>query len=115
MKRNIIIIERRSVIVIGNNVWMRAWEIGERFNVATTAANATIRAILKTNVLNNFEVFRYVRLENSLSADVYSPKIIIPIASRINTYYTHVFHSCFLRKAYAKEYKETYMPACANS
>lgn len=109
MKRNIITIEGKSVIVTGNDVWMTAWEIGELFNVTTTAVNAAIRAILKTDVLNDFEVYRYVRLENGLNADVYSLEIIIPIAFRLNTYYTHVFRSWLLRKAYAKEQKDTYM------
>ena len=103
MKRNIITIEGKSVTVTGNDVWMTAWEIGELFNVTTTAVNAAIRAILKTDVLNDFEVCRYVRLENGLNADVYSLEIIIPIAFRLNTYYTHVFRSWLLRKAYAKE------------
>ena len=40
---------------------------------------------------------------------VYSLEIIIPIAFRLNTYYTHVFRSWLLRKAYAKEQKDTYM------
>lgn len=110
MKRNIITIEGKSVTVTGNDVWMTAWEIGELFNVTTTAVNAAIRAILKTDVLNDFEVCRYVRLENGLNADVYSLEIIIPIAFRLNTYYTHVFRSWLLRKAYAKEQKDTYMP-----
>lgn len=44
-----------------------------------------------------------------LNADVYSLEIIIPIAFRLNTYYTHVFRSWLLRKAYAKEQKDTYM------
>ena len=60
-------------------------------------------------MLNDFEVCRYVRLENGLNADVYSLEIIIPIAFRLNTYYTHVFRSWLLRKAYAKEQKDTYM------
>lgn len=63
----------------------------------------------ETDVLNDFEVCRYVRLENGLNADVYSLEIIIPIAFRLNTYYTHVFRSWLLRKAYAKEQKDTYM------
>ena len=109
MKRNIITIEGKSVIVTSNDVWMTAWEIGELFNVTTTAVNAAIRAILKTDVLNDFEVYRYVRLENGLNADVYSLEIIIPIAFRLNTYYTHVFRSWLLRTAYAKEQKDPYM------
>ena len=117
MKRNIITIEGKSVTVTGNDVWMTAWEIGELFNVTTTAVNAAIRAILKTDVLNDFEVCRYVRLENGLNADVYSLEIIIPIAFRLNTYYTHVFRSWLLRKAYAKEQRaEGYLYAvCADS
>ena len=66
MKRNIITIEGKSVIVTDNDVWMTAWEIGELFNVTTTAVNAAIRAILKTDVLNDFEVYRYVRLDYSV-------------------------------------------------
>lgn len=40
----------------------------------------------ENEVLNDFEVCRYVRRENGLSADVYSLEIIIPIAFRLNTY-----------------------------
>ena len=76
MKRNVITIEGKSIIVTGNDVWMTAWEIGELFNVTTTAVNAVIRVILKTDVLNDFEVCRYVWLKNGLSADVYSLEII---------------------------------------
>ena len=115
MKRNIITIEGKSVTVTGNDVWMTAWEIGELFNVTTTAVNAAIRAILKTDVLNDFEVCRYVRLENGLNADVYSLEIIIPIAFRLNTYYTHVFRSWLLRKAYAKEVERYLYVVCADS
>lgn len=63
MKRNIITIEGKSVIVTGNDVWMTAWEIRKLFNVTTTVINAAIRAILKTDVLNDFEVCRYVWLK----------------------------------------------------
>ncbi|EDY95770.1 hypothetical protein BACPLE_02046 [Phocaeicola plebeius DSM 17135] len=63
MKRNVITIEGKSIIVTGNDVWMTAWEIGELFNVTTTAVNAVIRVILKTDVLNDFEVCRYVWLK----------------------------------------------------
>lgn len=63
MKRNVITIEGKSIIVTGNDVWMTAWEIGELFNVTTTAVNAVIRVILKTDILNDFEVCRYVWLK----------------------------------------------------
>ena len=34
--------------------------------------NATIKAIRKSDVLNDYEVCRYIQLENGLYADVYS-------------------------------------------
>ena len=81
MKRNIITIEGKSVTVTGNDVWMTAWEIGELFNVTTTAVNAAIRAILKTDVLNDFEVCRYVRLENGILDRLHPKKIVIVSSS----------------------------------
>lgn len=61
------------------------------------------------DVLNDFEVYQYVRLENGKSVDVYSLEIFIPITFRLNTYYTHVFRSWLLRKEYVKEQKDIYM------
>ncbi len=45
------------------------------------AVNAAIRAVRKPDVLNDYEVCRYMRLENGLHADVYSLEIIIPSPS----------------------------------
>ena len=92
MKRGIITIEEKKVSVTGNEVWMTA-----------------IKAVRKSDVLNDYEVCRYMRLENGLHADVYALEIIIPIAFRLNTYCTHVFRRWLVEKALAKEKRQAYV------
>ena len=80
MKRGIIIIEDKKVSVTGNEVWMTATEIAGLFHAGVPAVNAAIKAVRKSDVLNDYEICRYMRLENGLYADVYALEIIIPIA-----------------------------------
>ena len=109
MKRDIIIIEDKTVSVTGNEVWMTAGEIAEEFHATVPAVNAAIKAVRKSDVLNDYEVCRYMRLENGLHADVYSLEIIIPVAFRLNTYHAHLFRRWLMDKALAKDKHITYM------
>ena len=98
MKRNIIKIEGKAVIVttaptgncigneLGDGIWMTVWEIAEAFNVSGTAVVSAIKAIRKTDILNDYEVCKYIHMDNGNTADVYSLEMIIPIAFRLNTY-----------------------------
>jgi hypothetical protein len=103
MKRDIIIIEDKAVRVTGNEIWMTAGEIAGLFHTGVPAVNAAIRAVLKTDVLSDYEVCRYIQLENGLYGDVYSLEIIIPVAFRLNTYYTHVFRMWLVEKALSRK------------
>ena len=106
MKRDIIIIEDNTISVNGNEIWMTATEIAGLFHTGVPAVNAAIRAVRKPDVLNDFEVCRYMRLENGLHADVYSLEIIIPVAFRLNTYHAHVFRTWLVEKALSKERRQ---------
>ena len=118
MKRNIIKIESKAVIVttaptgncmgheLGNGIWMTVWEIAEAFNVSGTAVVSAIKAIRKTDILNDYEVCKYICLDNGNTADVYSLEMTIPIAFRLNTYYTDIFRKWIISKVYEKKTPE---------
>ena len=118
MKRNIIKIEGNTVIVstapagnymgneLGNGIWMTVWEIAEVFNVSGTAVVSAIKAIRKADILNDYEVCKYICLDNGNTADVYSLEMIIPIAFRLNTYYTDIFRKWIVSKVYEKKTSE---------
>ena len=115
MKRNIIKIEGKAVIVttaptgncigneLGDGIWMTVWEIAEAFNVSGTAVVSAIKAIRKTDILNDYEVCKYIHMDNGNTADVYSLEMIIPIAFRLNTYYTDIFRKWIVSKVYEKK------------
>ena len=109
MKRDIIIIDNKAVSVTGNDVWMAATEIAGLFHTTVPAVNAAIKAIRKSDVLNDYEVCRYIQLENGLYADVYALEIIIPVAFRLNTYNTHLFRTWLVEKALSKDKRQAYV------
>ena len=109
MKRDIIIIEDKAVSVTGNDVWMTATEIAGLFHAGVPAVNAAIKAVRKSDVLNDYEVCHYMQLENGLHADVYTLEIIIPVAFRLNTYNAHLFRTWLVGKALSQEKRQAYV------
>lgn len=70
MKRNIITISESGNIIMPNNItdiWMSEPELMELFGVIAPALRATVRAIYKSGALKEYDVQKYIRLENGLS------------------------------------------------
>lgn len=84
MKRDRITIGENGVTLTGSEVWMTAMEMAELFGTTAGAVNAGIKAIIKSDTLNDYEVCKYVRLENGNGAEVYNLEVIIALAFRIH-------------------------------
>lgn len=101
MKRDIITINENRVAVTGSEVWMTATELAGLFGTTVGAVNGAIKAVIKSDVLNDYEVCKYVRLENGNGADVYNMEVVVALAFRLNTCPAAVFRKWLVGKATA--------------
>lgn len=81
-----------------NEIWMTVWEMSELFNVPIPAVQKEIKAIRKSGTYPDYEVCKYIRMENGYSADIFSIDIIIAVSYRLNTFYAHSFREWLKRK-----------------
>lgn len=81
-----------------NEIWMTVWEMSELFNVPIPAIQKEIKAIRKSGIYPDYEVCKYIRMENGYSADIFSINIIIAVSYRLNTFYAHSFREWLKRK-----------------
>ena len=104
MKREIITIDEygRLNIPTGTvSVWMTEAEIVELFGTTAGAVNSAIKAIIKSDALNDYEVCKCIRLDSGNSADVYNLEIVVALAFRLNTYPAAVFRKGLVKTATA--------------
>ena len=67
MERSIITIGESGNIIMPNNttdIWMSEPELVELFGITAPTLRAVIRAIYKSGALKEYEVHKYIRLEN---------------------------------------------------
>ena len=101
MRRIINTDEIGNTRIVGNpqkEIWMTEWELSELFNVSVPAIQKGIRAIRKSGIYTDYEVCKYIRMENGCSADIFSIDIIIALSYRINTFYAHSFREWLKEK-----------------
>lgn len=96
-----IIITENGITVTGANVWMTAAEIAGLFNMGGAQVNNAIKKILKNDVLKDYEVCKYIHLNEKCSVDVYSMEVIIPLSFQWDTYYTNVFRKWLVQKTFS--------------
>ncbi len=108
MKRNIIEITESSYIIMPDNVadiWMSEPELVELFGMIAPTLRAAIRAVYKSGVLKEYEVQKYVRLENGYHADVLSFPMVVALAFRINTFGAEQVRNAILERVYLRKEK----------
>lgn len=91
MKREILTNNGQGIHISDGEVWMTAWEIADLFYTTTGAINSRTKAILKTNILKEYEVRQCIRLENGSSTDVYNLNMIIALSYQIDTGHSAAF------------------------
>ena len=108
MERGIITMDESGNIIMSETVadiWMSEPELVELFGVITPTIRAAIRAVYKSGVLKEYEAQKYVRLENSYHADVFSFPMVIALAFRINTFGAEQVRNAILERVYLRKEK----------
>lgn len=106
MERNIIAMNESGYIIMPNNVasiWMSEPELMGLFGIIVPTLRAAIRAVYKSGALKEYEVQKYIRLENGYYADVFSFPMVVALAFRINSFGAEqvrnaIFERLYLRK-----------------
>lgn len=105
MERQVITIQEECVICAPHlgEVWMTAWEIAELFYVSGVTVKNTIKRIWKQGALKEFETYRYIKLDNGNSADVYNLEMVMAIAFQIDTFQAKLFREWIVGKIVHRE------------
>ena len=109
MERNIIIVNESGSIIMPENIasiWMSEAELVELFGVIAPTLRAAIRAIYKSGALKEYEVQKYIRLENGYNADVFSFTMIVALAFRIDSFGAEQVHNAILKRLYLRKRKQ---------
>ncbi len=86
-------------------IWMSEPELVELFGVIAPTLRAAIRAVYKSGVLKEYEVQRYIRLENGYNANVYAFSMIVALAFRINSFGAEQVRNAILGRLYLRKEK----------
>ncbi len=108
MKREVITINEHGNIFMPTDfadVWMSEMELVELFGVIVPTLRAAVRAVYKSGVLKEYEVQKYVRLENGYYADVFGFPIVVALAFRINTFGAEQVRNAILERLYLRKEK----------
>ena len=110
MKRGIMIIGESGNIImpeIVTDIWMSEPELVELFGVIAPTLRATIRTVYKSGVMKEYEVQKYVRLENGYYAEVFGLPMIAALAFRINSFGAEQVRNVILEKLYLRKEKKS--------
>ena len=107
-ERNIITMDGQGNIVLPtdiSSIAMSEWEICELFGVIAPTLRAAVRAVYKSGVLKEYEVQKYVRLENGYYAEVFGFPMVAALAFRINTFGAEQVRNAIFERLYLRKEK----------
>lgn len=117
MERSIITIGESGNIIMPNNttdIWMSEPELVELFGITAPTLRAAIRAIYKSGALKEYEVHKYIRLENGYHADVFNLPMIVALAFRINGFGAERMRNAILERLYLRKEKTVFFSLGSN-
>lgn len=103
MKREIITNNEQGIHIPDSEVWMTTWEIADLFNTTVAYIQTAIKRTMKANVLKEYEVCKYIKLENGNNADVYNLNMVIALSYQIDTGYAIQFRKWLTNKVVHKQ------------
>ena len=98
MKRGIITNKGLGIHISDGEVWMTTWELADLFYTTAGAIHATIKRIMKADVLKSYEVCKYIKLENGNNSDVYNLDMVIALSYQIDTGHSATFRKWVISK-----------------
>lgn len=97
---HIITIENGVVSVPAfGDIWMTQYQLADLFGCFVSKINANIRAILKSEVLNENRVCHLHRYESGGGVELYNLEMITALAFRIRSHNAEVFREYIMKKA----------------
>lgn len=111
MERGVITMSESGKIIMSNNVasiWMSEPELVELFGVIAPTLRSAIKAVYKSGVLKEYEVQKYIRLENGYHADVFSFQMIVALAFRIDSFGAEQVRKAMFERLYLRKEKTTF-------
>lgn len=107
-ERNIITMDGQGNIALPtdiDSIAMTEWEICELFGVIAPTLRAAVKAVYKSGVLKEYEVQKYVRLENGYYADVFGFPMVAALSFRINTFGAEQVRNAIFERLYLRKEK----------
>lgn len=108
MERSIMTINEYGSVILPEDIsgiWMSEPELVELFGVIAPTLRAAIRAVYKSGALKEYEVQKYVWLENGYHADVFNFPMIVALAFRIDSFGAEQVRKAFLERMYLRKEK----------
>ena len=107
MKRAIITIDEQGKVHFPdtnpNDTWMSTQELVELLGVTFPTLRSNIRAIYKSGIVKEYDAERHITLPNGNGVDIYSLRMIMALAFRINTPEAYRLREAIINRLYQRK------------